>query len=309
MSALTLTELLYTNEPADRLAVTGFVALIAHIIIVFGLGFEFSKPGMPLNDSMEIILVQTTTHTAPEKGRYLAQTNQEGGGEVDEDVRPTAVTPAPFPDANPLPVASAPPEQRAAQETKPQPGLMTATQANERIYQPEPEAVVNHPVEESTADETLPPSEQLDAVDLIMEAQSSIASLQASLDEKFNAYSKRPRERFIGASTREYRFAGYMENWRRKIERIGTINYPEEARHLNLTGELVLDVAIFPNGTVSEIKISIPSRHEILNEAAKNIVRLAAPFSPFPEAISRDTDILHITRRWQFSAEGVSSAF
>ena len=91
-----------------------------------------------------------------------------------------------------------------------------------------------------------------------------------------------------------------MEAWRSKVERIGNLNYPDDARKRKLSGSLILEVALNPDGTVNQITIRQPSRYKILDDAAIRIVRLAAPFSPFPEGIREDVDILHITRTWQF---------
>jgi protein TonB len=114
-----------------------------------------------------------------------------------------------------------------------------------------------------------------------------------------------PRQRYISASTKEYAPASYMEAWRRKVERIGTINYPEEAKRRDLSGDLMLDVALRPNGSVLKIKVVRSSGHKVLDDAAKRIVYLAAPFGAFPEEIKKDTDILHILRTWNFESSGI----
>jgi protein TonB len=113
-------------------------------------------------------------------------------------------------------------------------------------------------------------------------------------------YNKRPRKKFVGARTAESRFALYVEDWRQKVERIGNLNYPEGARG-RVYGSLRVTVAIKPDGSIEEIQVDRPSEHKILNEAALKIVRLAAPYAPFPPAIRRDTDILVITRTWTFA--------
>ena len=91
-----------------------------------------------------------------------------------------------------------------------------------------------------------------------------------------------------------------MEAWRAKVERVGNLNYPEEARRRNISGQLVLDVALNPDGKINQITIRRSSGYKVLDDAAIRIVELAAPYSPFPEAIRAETDVLHITRTWQF---------
>ena len=85
-----------------------------------------------------------------------------------------------------------------------------------------------------------------------------------------------------------------------KVERVGNLNYPDEARRNRLSGHLILDVALNPDGSINEITIRKPSGHKVLDDAAVRIVELAAPYAPFPDSFRKETDILHITRTWQF---------
>jgi protein TonB len=114
------------------------------------------------------------------------------------------------------------------------------------------------------------------------------------------AYTRRPRQRYISARSQSFRDAAYLEAWRDKIERIGNLNYPEEAKRQSLSGSLILDVALNADGTVNTIELRHSSGYKLLDDAAIRIVRLAAPFAPFSEEMRKDTDILHITRTWQF---------
>jgi protein TonB len=98
-----------------------------------------------------------------------------------------------------------------------------------------------------------------------------------------------------------------MEAWRAKVERIGNLNYPDNARHRKLYGSLILDVALDPKGEVRDISVVHSSGHKLLDDAAVRIVQISAPFAPFPPAIRNDTDILHITRTWQFREGNLSS--
>jgi periplasmic protein TonB len=123
--------------------------------------------------------------------------------------------------------------------------------------------------------------------------------LQAQIDRQIQEYQKRPRKKFIGANAAEYRFAQYEEDWRVKVERVGTLNYPPEARG-RLYGNLRLTVTIRPDGNVESIELDRSSGLKVLDAAAFKIVRMASPFAVFPPNIRRDTDLLVITRTWFF---------
>jgi len=130
----------------------------------------------------------------------------------------------------------------------------------------------------------------------------SLAQAKKHYDLIDNPYFKanKPRRKYITANNKDHRFASYMEAWRAKVERVGNINYPYEARKKHLSGKLLLDVAILPDGEVQKITIRRSSGKKVLDEAAVRIVELAAPFAPLPENITREVDILHITRTWNF---------
>ena len=91
-----------------------------------------------------------------------------------------------------------------------------------------------------------------------------------------------------------------MEAWRAKVERVGNLNYPEAARKRNLSGSLILDVALSADGSINQITIRRSSGQKVLDDAAIRIVELASPYAPFPAQVRKETDILHITRTWQF---------
>ena len=135
----------------------------------------------------------------------------------------------------------------------------------------------------------------------LVEKSLEIERLEAQIRRDFQAYQERPKRTFIGARAREYRFAQYVDNWRLKIERIGNLNYPEEAKTRRIYGSLQLTVAIKADGDVESVEINRSSGHKFLDQAALRIVRLAAPFERFPDNIRADTDILHITRTWSFT--------
>jgi protein TonB len=144
----------------------------------------------------------------------------------------------------------------------------------------------------------------------LLQRSLEIARLEAQAVRDFEAYQRRPKRRFVGARTQEYRFTRYIEDWRLKVERIGNMNYPEAARREKLYGALQLTVGIKSDGSLESLEINRSSGEKILDEAAMRIVKLAGQngFAPFPPDISRDTDILHITRIWSFTrSDGLTS--
>lgn len=158
--------------------------------------------------------------------------------------------------------------------------------------------------EQATAQTTAvsPPAPAMPSGAALIARSFEIASLDAEIAERMEAKAKRPRRKFISATTSEYKFAAYMEAWRAKVERIGNLNYPDEARRNKLSGSLILDVALRSDGSIEEITVRKPSGHAILDDAAIRIVKLAAPYAAFPEEFNKEVDILHITRTWQFQS-------
>ena len=140
----------------------------------------------------------------------------------------------------------------------------------------------------------------MSSADLVMKSLES-ARLEAQIARDWDAYQKKPKRKFLGARTQEYRFARYAEDWRHKVEKVGNLNYPEEAKREKIYGSLQLTVIIKADGSIRSIEVTRPSGQKVLDEAAVRIVRLAAPYAPFPEDIRRDTDELGIVRTWSFT--------
>ena len=134
----------------------------------------------------------------------------------------------------------------------------------------------------------------------LMRQSLEMASLQPELSRQRQWQSKLPRREFISANTREYEFASYMSAWVSKVERVGNMNYPMDLRRKKLHGDLVLTVGINQNGTVESVDIMRSSGIREIDQAAVDIVQLAAPYSPLPDNITNRVDILHITRTWRF---------
>jgi protein TonB len=287
--------------PADRLALTLCLAALFHAVILLGVTFAKEDKLEPRYDTMEIVLVQQESKVAPEDASVLAQANLEGGGETDEQLIPATPLPPPFPAAEAQ--VAAPPTAPAPPPAAPvQPAQLLAADAADAAHAV-PETARQPPKEEAARAEPAP-AEPVDrpkpSATALLSNSFKIAALSAEIKRKLEAQAQRPKRKFISASTKEYRYASYMEAWRAKVERVGNLNYPDEARKRQLSGSLILDVALNPDGSVNQITVRQSSGHRILDDAADRIVRLAAPFSPFPDDIRKETDILHITRTWQF---------
>ena len=127
--------------------------------------------------------------------------------------------------------------------------------------------------------------------------------LEALISKQQDEYQKRPRRKFIGARAREYKYAMYVESWRQKVEKVGNLNYPEAAKNLKMYGQLQMTVSIKADGSIEAIELNRSSGHKVLDEAARHIVELGAPYARFPDDVSSEIDILSITRTWTFTKE------
>ncbi|HET9580666.1 MAG TPA: energy transducer TonB [Usitatibacter sp.] len=271
------------------LVATMQVALLAsiaiHLLVIVGVGFRI--PAIPRWDAphnvMDVVLVNSKSATRPSKADALAQANLDGGGNTDQKLR--ASSPLPVDARDPSREVKAAEKRMKQLEAEAQ-QLMTRLKSRAAVTQAEIAP------QESKAD-----GEARELVDKSVE----IARLEAQIRRQYQAYQERPKRKFIGARAQEYRFAHYVDNWRQKIERVGNLNYPEEAKAKKIYGKLQLTVAIKADGEVESVEVSRSSGHKVLDQAAIRIVRLASPFERFPDNIRVDTDILHITRTWTFT--------
>ena len=263
-------------------------SVAAHALVIVGV--SISPPGVPRLDAphnvMDVVLVNARSATKPQKADALAQANLEGGGNTDQKLRAHS----PFPSAD---TRNDPSRELKAAETRMK---QLEVEAQELMTRMKSKAVVAELAPAPQAP-TKPDAEARDLVEKSLE----IARLEAQIRRDFQAYQERPKRRFIGARAQEYRFAQYVDSWRIKIERIGNLNYPEEAKSRKIYGSLQLTVAIKADGEVESIEINRSSGQKVLDQAAIRIVRLAAPFERFPDNVRADTDILHITRTWTFT--------
>lgn len=271
----------FENQTTDRLALTLFLATALHALIILSVTFGTEDRPEPENDptpSLDVTVVKAKPAEAPQEYDYLADSSQDGGGNTDQRVAPQQQQ-----------VVQTPPPAAAdtAQPNRTQ--VLTRDESRTRVEKPE-----------ETPPERQAPK-QPGASELINRTMEMV-TLNQQINQSLQIYSKTPRSKFISARTKEVRYASYMRDWVTKVERVGELNYPDAARRQNLSGKLIVQVAIYPDGSVRDITIRKPSGHKILDDAAVRIVKLAAPFAPLPENIRKDTDVLYITRTWVFTS-------
>jgi periplasmic protein TonB len=275
----------------DRQSRVLYGALIASLVlhaVVLTLHFSFPEGARwkSADQSLEVVLVNAKTQERPVHAEVLAQANLDGGG--DTDLERHAKTP--------LPVTQPRRPGRDLVEARRRVAQLEAEQRRLlAIARREAAAVPPKAQPHATDEQPTPRLSGRDLADLSLAAMQ----LQARIDRNIEAYEKRPRKKFLGARASEYRFAAYEEQWRQKVERVGTLNYPSGARG-KLYGDLRLTVTIRPDGSVQSVMLDRSSGNKALDQAAFKIVHLAAPFQRFPPSIRKDTDLLVITRTWFF---------
>lgn len=278
------------RDGTDRLSVTLLFSLILHAVLILGIGFEFGKP-KPSLPALDVTLLTTANAQAADKADFLAQANNSGGGDADKAKRPSTLFSGPLPTDEqgvaPMPLQPAAPAPSVASAPR---YLSTRTQADEKV---------SRAPDRREHDQVAPRQSAIP-----IDRQLEMAKLTQEVRAEEEAYAKRPRKRHISANTREYAYAAYMKAWVGRIERIGNLNYPDEARHRQLHGQLVLTVGLGHDGRVKSVDIIQSSGHKVLDDAAIRIVHLAAPFPPIPQGKDdrgrKGVDELYITRTWQF---------
>ncbi|HBX56436.1 energy transducer TonB [Pseudomonas sp. UBA2684] len=274
-------------RPADRLGFTLFLAAALHAALILGLGFTLAEPSQ-ISKTLEITLSTFKSEEKPKEADFLAQDNQQGSGTLEHKAAPKTTEQALFQDTQVKRVTPpAAPQQPAVRQEAPKAAVAT------RAPQPQKTPVKR---EESKPVPQVRPAPVFDSAQLSAE----IASLEAELAQDIQQYAKRPKiHRLNAASTMRDKGAWYKDEWRKKVERIGNLNYPDDARRQQIYGNLRLLVSINRDGTLYEVQVLESSGHSLLDQAAQRIVRLAAPFAPFTGDLA-DVDRLEIIRTWRF---------
>ncbi len=263
------------------------LALAVHAAVIFGISFApMVLPRLAIPPALDITLVQTPSEVTPKEVNFLAQANQEASGTEDEDNKPRSPLASLLPQNN---EGEAPLQSEASTEdlqSKLDPQILTTKAATFTEFSKEPDQpdTMHDLITEITAD-----------------SAQEIAQLLAEVDAAEAQYARRPRIHFIDAvSAKSAVEAEYIDSWIKKIERIGNINFPEEAIRRNMSGKLILNVTLDHAGRVVDSQIDVSSGFNVLDKAALRIVRLASPYPPLPADIRKKWDQLNITRTWIF---------
>ena len=236
--------------------------------------------------SLDVILVNTSNSETPEKADFLAQTSQNGGGNSHEKLRRTDLFSAPT-----LSKQSGIAEQQSINQK------LTKKQEYKKAFISQKKSThkintQNKQTHEEKLEQLLNPQQQ----------NKRAARLAEELSLTLQEFSKKPKEKFLTSRTKEYIAASYMRKWIDRIERLGNADYPDAAIRSKLSGTLILDVVILADGSLKEINLRRSSGHQILDDAAKRIVKMSSPFLPFPKKLLKQADIIHITRSWEFQS-------
>jgi protein TonB len=273
-------------RPANRLGASLFLAALAHLALLLGMSFTFDKP-RPISQTLEITLSTFKSADTPDKPDFLAQDDQQGSGTLEHKAVPSTPELAPFKDTTIKPVAAQPAPPPTPRPPTPKAALATTT--------PQPQQA---PVKR-TAPPPEPPPAPAPTFDR-SQLSAEIASLEADLSLDQQLYAKRDKvHRLTAASTMHDKGAWYKEAWRKKVERIGNLNYPDAARREGIHGSLRLLVSINRDGSLFEVLVLESSGQPLLDQAARRIVQLAAPFAALTGDLA-EFDRLEIIRTWRF---------
>lgn len=274
-------------KPNDRLGLTLLLAALLHLAIILGVGFTLSDLP-PLSKSLDVTLATFSSEKEPEKADFIAQDNQAGSGSLDEAATPKTTEKAPFQDSKVKKV-------QVESSPEPTPVLVEKKQVIS-TQQPQAQKVVTPP----KAQPQPKPIRKAPVIDRD-KLSADIASLEAELALERQQYAKRPRvSRQNTAATKRDISAWYRDAWRKKVERVGNLNYPEEARQQGVYGSLRVLVVIKSTGALEHMRVLESSGQPVLDRAALNIVRFAAPFAPFTGELAANYDQVEIIRTWRF---------
>ncbi|MBN4177791.1 TonB, C-terminal [Pseudomonas savastanoi pv. glycinea] len=277
-------------RPADRLGFTMMIAALIHLAVILGVGFTYVKPEQ-ISQTLEITLATFKSEEKPKQADFLAQDDQQGSGTLDkaETLKTTELAPYQDTKVNKVNKVTPPPASKpVVKQEAPKTAVATTAPSQQKTVAKRDEV---KPEPTTKAAPTFDSSE----------LSNEIASLEAELSTEQQLYAKRPKiHRLNAASTMRDKGAWYKDDWRKKVERVGNLNYPEEARRKQIYGNLRLLVSINRDGSLYEVLVLESSGQPLLDQAAQRIVRLAAPFAPFTGDLA-DIDRLEIIRTWKFA--------
>ena len=279
------------HDPAakthSRLGFTLTMAIALHVAVILGVGFALQVPKAPSTSRMDITLSNYKTDKEVLDADFVAQTNQEASG---SESSKKELTTTEFAEMNSATI-------NKVQTIIEMPNQKKIEQHSQLV------TTINSETTTTKAQKQADNNVQLDFFGdhERLKRHIEMASLQAKLDDLQQVYARLPRiRRSTSVATKAAEDAEYLYNWQQRIETIGNQHYPQAARELNLYGDVILVVDIKSDGSLANVKIGRSSGNALLDDAALKIVRLSAPFEPFPAAMRENTDIFQIIRIWQF---------
>ena len=274
------------------------IALVLHGLVMLATTLAIISGAIQLNQS-EVTLAVSSSEEIPLDAELLAQNNQLGSGQGDKHQELTVTQEALFADTkiNQIDPIFLPKEDRGANE--PIELRIITTTSESALFAPSRDISI----EESESNGAIN-NERKTLADLSLE----IASLEARLAKKQQPDSKKSRVLILtSASTLAADNAEYVHQWRNRVETVGNIHYPREARANQLYGDVRLLVKLQASGIVEEIIIMSSSGSTVLDSAAIESIRLASPFEPFPKSLANKYDRIDVIRTWQFRENRLSA--
>jgi protein TonB len=268
----------------DRLVYMLFLATLFHGVLILGITFRDELSGFSTRP-LEVVLVgQGPSQEAPERARFIAERSQtgEGGGEDGEtSAGGTLSTGDPIDNDGTLDGRAL--EQAELGDSVPQEEVIASPgRASDHVQVNEDASI------------------QIERMTLEARLMHAAPDNDLLATEPGVLHEDGPREKTVSVDTQEAQFAGYLAAWKQRVEQLGTLNFPDAARRAGLAGNPVLEVAIGADGGLREIIVVRSSQQKLLDQAALRILRLAAPFEPFPDDIRRDYDVLRFVYEWRF---------
>lgn len=278
------------DAAGDRFSATLFLAALFHGIVILGVTFTADPPTRdPAPTSLDVVIVTRDYEklTAPLNPALLAQQNLLGRGNAPLDAQLRTAVP------QSMELAAPGPDQAGDLADPLRKGTAQPAEARLTALAPERNAVV--PGETgATAARALRQK--------LLTGDADATELLADPDTATVIPDANPRELLVSANTRESRIAGYLNNWKLKVERIGTLNFPNASQLATIHTYPVLEVAISSDGGLKDVVVRNSSGYRNLDQAAMEILRIAAPFEPFPQRLRDDYDTLRFAYEWRFGA-------
>jgi periplasmic protein TonB len=271
----------------DRMLTTCFLAALFHGIVILGVTFSSAKgdEGGPDSPALEVVLVNDQAPLADKNpnARYIAQRTQLGTGNSLNGQRTL------------IPKSSQVPVDRLGI-----PGGEGLAAARNGETTGDDELVATHaPASKILYFAAATAAKEASQMPELLEKRPDLAMTPNDEGIELRLRGESKQQLWIAADTRESDVAVYLDIWRRKIERVGTINFPDVARR-KLSGTPVIEVTIGSDGKLLNTVVRRSSGHAEIDEAAMRILKLASPYDPFPAAMNAKHDEIRIAYEWQF---------